>query len=91
MSKEILYRQCRLIKIIPEGTKHQVSWLPEKYAILDKILKLRDPDGYWDNGWRVEVAGEHLVSEDALPDSHHDIKQHRIATGDSLPKVSKGK
>lgn len=84
MSKTVYYRQCRL----SNGTARQVSWIPEKYAIKNKILKLKE-NGKWINGWKVDSAGTHLLAEDMLPDPHQEIKSHRKATGDSMKKVKK--
>lgn len=83
--KTTKYRQCVLTKKLNSGVKEQVSWIPEKYTVQDKVLKLRDSDGNWENGWVVKHAAGNSVSEDLLPDYHDDIKGHRKATGDSLP------
>src|SRR5262249_48812148 len=84
MSKSIYFRQCRMEKNLPTGTKHMTSWIPEAFAVVGKVLKLRD-DGVWEDGWRVTTAGARLADDD-LPDPHDDVKHHRRATGDSLPK-----
>jgi hypothetical protein len=77
------YRQCTLEK----GNQVQVSWLPEKFAVKNSIVKLKDnKTKEWDNGWTVVSVGTKL-HEDFVPDPHEDIKAHRRATGDSLPKV----
>lgn len=39
-----LHRQCMLTK----GTKGQMLWIPEKFAIVGKYIKLKG-----DDGWRV--------------------------------------
>jgi hypothetical protein len=58
MSKELFYRQCRLQKRVGDTTSEQVSFIPEPYGVVGKILKLRDGDGVWDDGWVVVAAGE---------------------------------
>lgn len=80
--KKTYYRQCNLQK----GNMHQTSWLPEKFAIPNKVVKLRDDDGQWDDGWIVTKAGQNKVPDSLLPDAHRDVKMHKKATGDSLPK-----
>jgi hypothetical protein len=40
------YKQCRLRK----GTTFRVTWLPEKFAKIGKVLRLHD-----DDGWVVEA------------------------------------
>jgi len=62
----------------------QVTYLPEKYAVVGKPLKLKGDNGIWTNGWVVKSAGE-LVDEP--PDWRKAIRKHREETGDDLPKV----
>jgi len=82
MSKKTAYRQCRLQK----GNSHQMSWIPEKFSVLNKTLKLKNGDDAWDNGWVVKsVHGRR--EDDEMYDSHDAIKGHRKATGDSMPKT----
>ena len=82
------YKQCHMVKQLENGTKHITSYIPEKYAVLNKIVKLRDDDGEWEDGWRVISAGE-AINEKLLPDWHKDIRLHRTNTGDSLKKEAK--
>src|SRR4051794_14557386 len=84
MSKMTDFRQCRLVKKSASGTKHTTSWLPEQFAHVGKVLKLRDDTGLWEDGWLVEEASQTRVAEDDLLDAHQGIKSHRKATGDSL-------
>jgi hypothetical protein len=83
--RSTMYRQCLLRK--PEGvaTLEQVCWLPVRFAVVGKTLRLKE-DG-WQGGWRVSEAWPTLRHEDYLPDSHNDIKQHRRRTGDAMTKV----
>jgi hypothetical protein len=85
MSKTIFYRQCRLSKKESDVTFHQTSWIPETFAVVGKTLRLRE-NGQWQDGWVVQAVGATSLSEDLLPDTHDDIKGHRRASGDSLPK-----
>ena len=43
------YTQCMLAK----NDSRQVAWIPARYARLHRVLKLRDSDGVWDDGWKV--------------------------------------
>jgi hypothetical protein len=81
MAKDVVYRQCRLRR----GNCHQTSWLPEKFAAVGKVLRLRNA-AHWEEGWLVEEVGSHRLPESQLPDWHREIKGHRKATGDSLPR-----
>ncbi len=83
MSKTVYYRQCKLVKKIEAGTRHQTSYLPEEFAKVGKIVKLRDDDGEWEDGWLVAEASSHRMADDEMHDSHDTIKGHRKATGDS--------
>jgi hypothetical protein len=83
--KKTKYRQCELIKKTSEGEVRQTSYIPEKYAIKGKVLKLLKND-IWDNGWLVVFAGD-LIDEP--PDWKQAIRVHRDNTGDSEPKVAK--
>jgi hypothetical protein len=83
MSKVVYYRQCQLQK----GHAFQTSWLPEPFAAQGRVLRLRDADGTWDNGWVVIRVGSSRREEAQLPDSHQEIRRHRKATGDALPRT----
>lgn len=80
MAKETMYRQCRLEN---KDGRQTISWLPEKFSKQDQIIKLKNDDGSWDNGWKVTVPGKELVQGKNLPDYHSEIKAHLRATGDA--------
>ena len=82
MPKLIYYRQCHLKKKASAGHIEQTSYIPEEFAYVNKILKLKDLAGIWENGWRVERVGLDRIEESSLPDSHNEIKAHRKSTGD---------
>jgi hypothetical protein len=79
-----LYRQCLLQKQHENVTLEQQCWLPERYAVVGKVLRLKE-DG-WQGGWLVKEAWPTRRAEEQLPDPHNDIKQHRRRTGDSARK-----
>lgn len=61
MSKPVFYRQCKPRR----GNKHTTSFLPERYAIQDKYVKLKRDDGTWEDGWQVVSVGSmHKPEED---------------------------
>ena len=78
------YRQCKMQK----HDSFQTSFLPEEFAIKNKVIKLRD-NGVWDDGWQVIEVSSFRRTEESLPDYHAEIKRHRKATGDSQPKEKK--
>ena len=84
MSKQVYYRQCHLKRDNKDGSfSEQTSYIPEPYCVKGKVLKLRDSEGVWENGWVVEFAGEHRRLDEDLPDVHKEIRGHRNSTGDS--------
>ncbi len=83
MAKDVFYRQCRLVKRLPAGELVQVSWIPEPHAALGRVVKLRDEDGSWDDGWVVKEAGSNRLTTDQLPDFHQLSKAHLRASGDA--------
>lgn len=79
------YCQCHLERKLTNATASQVSYIPQKFAQVGEVLKLKEADGTWTNGWVVRSAGE-PVDEKLLPDVHAAVKKHRQHTGDALPK-----
>ena len=43
------HRQCKLKR----GTENQVSWIPDAIAVVGQVVKLKEEDGTWDEGWEV--------------------------------------
>jgi hypothetical protein len=78
------YKQCGLQKTTSAGHISQVSWIPTKYAILNQVLKLKDENDKWEDGWLVTTVGTEVI-EEAI-DLHKAVKMHRKATGDSMKK-----
>jgi hypothetical protein len=74
------YIQCTLVN----GNSCQVSWIPEKFAQLGAILKLKN-NGVWEDGWIISNLGS-VQDENLIHDSHIAVKEHRKRTGDALPK-----
>lgn len=81
------YKQCKLVKKTHQGQLETVSWIPDKFANIGGVIKLKNDDGEWDDGWVVMSASEDTVDEP--PDYRKSIRAHRNRTGDSLPKEKK--
>ena len=79
------YQQCKLVKYLADSEIHTVSYIPEKFAVVGRTVKLRR-NGKWTDGWIVESACDVV---DELPDARKIIRDHKRATGDSLPKEKK--
>lgn len=55
----MLYAQCHLEK----GNLTQVSWIPKPYAVVGSVLKLKDDNGVWENGWVVKRCSATRLKE----------------------------
>ena len=57
MNKEQMYTQCMLRKRSGNISILDVCWIPEEFAVVNKVLKLKkeegklDQSGEWKNGW----------------------------------------
>lgn len=60
MAKQPQYVQC----VLRKNTKLQTSWIPERYAVVGKFLKLFE-NNTWENGWQVISRGV-KVSKNSL-------------------------
>lgn len=56
------YRQCNL----KNGNTYCTSWLPVKFAVKGKIVKLKQSDGSWWDGWEVTSASETIKTSEEL-------------------------
>ena len=83
MSKSVSYKQCTMRRPIAKGSVVTTSFIPQQYAKLGKVLKLKDHDDLWVDGWVVEKVGVSVVDACDLPDYRKAIRNHRKSTGDS--------
>lgn len=67
MSKTETYTQC----VLQNGASIQVSWVPTRYAVKEKKLKLRLASGEWENGWIVIRVYGTLPAAQVERDAHH--------------------
>jgi len=65
------YYQC----ILKNKNKTQTSWIPEKYAKVNKVLRIGDEDG-----WRVRQVHSHGVDEKEAMMHAHIYRTHRRVT-----------
>ena len=57
-----------------------VSWIPSKLAIVGQVVDLKEPDGTWARGWKVDkVYGE---KEKSLLTSEQQVWRHWKAKAD---------
>jgi len=69
------YRQC-LLRRKTETGHETTSWIPESFCIVNKVLKLKNDDGKWTNGWIVIQAGEPKPEKWVIA-RERDFKNHR--------------
>lgn len=54
------------------------SWIPEKYAIKGKIIKLKDRDTKeWVGDWEVKLVGTKRIDESEIIERSQDFKNQR--------------
>ena len=87
MSKNVKYVQCAMRRNIAGGSVQTTSYIPQEFAKVGRVLRLKDDNVGWVDGWVVECVGDVIVEGDGLPDSHKAIKNHRKSTGDSTPRL----
>jgi hypothetical protein len=63
MKRNALYTQCRLVKKIRDGESIQMSYIPSEFAKEGRIVKIRDEEGGWDDGWVIRNVGGSLTEE----------------------------
>ena len=44
------YTQCELVK---DGITHSIAWIPSKFAVKNKILRIKTSHDTWAGGWMV--------------------------------------
>lgn len=77
------YIQCRLQK----ENLQTVSWIPERFAVLDKIIKIKRNEE-WDNGWKVTLVGSKLEAK-YVENQAHNAKDIWTATSGPCPRGNK--
>lgn len=57
MKKETNYVQCALMR----ENWHHMAWIPQKFAILNKFIKIEKEDGSLEDGWQVVGVSDKIV------------------------------
>jgi hypothetical protein len=75
------YRQCTLDRQLAGARMVLTTWLPEKYAVMDRVLELQDRNsGEWHNGWVVRQVGTVRKPEPEVVERSQDHKRTRKAS-----------
>ncbi|HET6247383.1 MAG TPA: hypothetical protein VFE47_06780 [Tepidisphaeraceae bacterium] len=76
-----MYKQCELTKPMDGGLGRMISWIPQRIAVVGKVVTLKDVDnGTLTAGWRVENVAELLLSEKILQRQSRDHLRTRKAS-----------
>lgn len=76
MAKSEFHRQCLLVK---DRKDFKTTWIPEKFAEVGKVLKLKDDAGNWEDGWLVIKVYSRKPSKEVDAKSQ-EYKKHRHST-----------
>jgi len=68
-------RQCIFVKDKENGQSYQTAWIPAKFSILGKVVKLKEEDG-----WKIIAVGYCLQMSDYVDDRGQDYKRTRKAS-----------
>jgi hypothetical protein len=76
----VAYRQCHLVQPRAQAVVHYITWLPEAYAVLGGVVRLRLADGSWGEGWKVESVGPWTLPEELMRKAERaHLKQRRAS------------
>ena len=72
---QVFYKQCTLKR----GTQGDVRWIPEKFAVVGKYIKVK-VDGVEEDGWLVVEAGTNRVDGAYLKEHERNYLTQREAS-----------
>ncbi len=73
---EYYLRQCKLERKVPNGIATLVSYIPEKFAKVGRILKLKNEEGEWNDGYEVKfVSSERMSSANIIITERAHLRQ----------------
>ncbi len=87
MTRNVKYAQCAMRRIVAGASVVTTSYIPTQFAKVGRVLKLKDSDDRWVDGWVVETVGDKIVESERLPDHRKAIRNHRKSTGDNAPRL----
>lgn len=89
MTKRVKYIQCEMKRTIVDGLVRTISFIPQRFAKLGRVLKLKNEHDQWVDGWTVEFVGNTVVDSADAPDYRKAIRRHRKSTGDSQRRLKR--
>lgn len=78
MSNKKFYCWCELQKKVNDGTKIDMAWIPERFAQINKIVKIKK-DGGWDEGWEVTYVGPRQLASIVENQERDYLKQRKVS------------
>ena len=76
----MMCKQCLMMRKIDDKEILMTSWIPEKFAIKDSIIKLQDRETKkWTDGWKVVIVGTKRKQREVIERSQ-DYKNQRKAS-----------
>lgn len=82
------YRQCRMERPIEKGVQVLVSYLPDQFAKTGEVVKLKNAEDVWVDGWKILSVGELIPASIAEAGSRLH-KKHRESTDVILSDLRK--
>jgi len=79
MDKADYHRQCRLSRQINGKMEILVTWLPEEFSKVGKVLELEMESGKWQNGWAVCEVYERRKTKE-VAERERDYRKNRKAS-----------
>jgi hypothetical protein len=73
------YCQCTLERQVPEGKQTIVSWIPEQFATVGEIRKLKNAEGIWSEGWIVKSASPPMEAKIVEANARNYLKQRKAS------------
>lgn len=70
--------QCVLERISGNSRSVLISWIPEKYAVVDQFLEIKN-NGFWEDGWRVHRVDTCLPSKEVGVRSRDHLRQRKFS------------
>ena len=67
MTRTVKYAQCAMRRIVAGASVVTTSYIPTQFAKVGRVLKLKDSDDRWVDGWVVETVGDVIVEGDRVP------------------------
>ncbi|MBD3406186.1 MAG: hypothetical protein GF411_08755 [Candidatus Lokiarchaeota archaeon] len=74
----IYYKQCLMVRVLEDKKEILTSWIPEKYAIRGKVIKLQNRESKeWTDGWEIILVGTRRREEKEVIERGQDYKKTR--------------